>query len=232
MNKEDFRRWLEERITAQNRLVLAAALIMALAAAAANYVEFFVLRFLVRTGFFGIFHHPTVASIVTVLILATMLIVTWLRMPTHLSDSVHTATVENQELPVHVAPTMGTVWTFALGSIDSDRTWLDRFLAILAMPQRLGCSSAYLFRRVQQFGMMDVDACASIMRILYRQSERVEVATIAAKLTDLNLPQVLRELSLIDGVTFLTRQGVGVSLAPRLTEELNNMDSRTTVTPA
>lgn len=223
MNKEDFRLWLENRITTQNRLVLAAAIVMTIGALLTNWIEFYVLRYF-TTFYFG-WLGAWVSSGAALALLILILGFTWLRMPSKLTDSVHTATVDGAEVPVHIAPAMGIVWTFALGSIESDRTWLEWGIGLMALPQRLACGAIYLFKRVQQFGLIDVDTCASIIRLLYRHNERVEVAKIASRHPDMEITSALRELSLIDGITFLTRQSVGVSLAPRLSEELNNLGS-------
>jgi len=174
MNKEDFRLWLENRITTQNRLVLAAAIVMTVGALLTNWVEFYVLRYFTVLDWIG----GWVASAAALILLGLILGVTWLRMPSKLTDSIHTATVDGAEVPVHIAPAMGIVWTFALGSIESDRTWVEWGIGLLALPQRLACGAIYLFKRVQQFGLIDVDTCASIIRLLYRHNERVEVAKL------------------------------------------------------
>jgi hypothetical protein len=228
MTREEFSKWLEKRVTTQNRLVLAAAFLMVFFALVANYLEYRVLKFMVSyyVGWLGEWIYVPAALMIMVLITA----VTWMRMRAALADDVHTSMVNEFELPVHIAPTMGAVWTYALGSLESDRTWIERIVGMGALPQRLICGAVYLFQRVQQFGSLDVDACGSIIRLLYKHHERVDITTIARKFSDLNLTDVLRDLSLIDGITFLTRQNVGVSLAPRLTEELNGLTELPTTT--
>lgn len=224
MKKEEFRQWVTDRVASQTRLVTAAVCIMAAIGIVAFLIEAIVVKWIIVTGFTK--GSPLLAWFITLAILGTVFIATWLRMPKHLADASYPAEINGQEVPIAVAPSMGVVWTFALGSIDSDRTWIERLLGLLAMPQRLLCAAWYVYHRVQQLRALNIPGCAAVLRVLFRKAERVEVSDIAEKLTHTDLPPTLRDVSLIDGVVFLTRRTVGISLAPRLVDDLNAWKSR------
>jgi hypothetical protein len=91
---------------------------------------------------------------------------------------------------------------------------------MLMIVPRMFWTSWYTFQRWQRLQQLDLPSCAIILRILLRKAERVEVETFADKRPDLDLPRILYEVSMLDGVVFLTKRGLGLSLAPRLTEDL------------
>ncbi|MCA9036755.1 MAG: hypothetical protein KDA91_16590 [Planctomycetaceae bacterium] len=223
MNKEDYRQWLAKRVITQTRLATVAVTIMGLGGAGAFMMEAFLVRWIITTGFIS---NGFLSWMITLGILGTVLFVTWLRVPGNIGDKQHTADIGETQLTLHVAPAMGAVWTFALGSIDSDQTWVERLLGLLALPQRMLCAAWYVFHRIQQLKELNIPGCAHVIRIVSRKAERVEVSEIAEKRKeDDDLPKTLREVSLIDGVVFLTRKTVGISLAPRLVDELNGWNS-------
>ena len=62
--------------------------------------------------------------------------------------------------------------------------------------------------------------CGKVLRLLLKKSERVDAEDIASKWHRMDLPKTLRQVSLVDGVVFLSKDGVGLSLAKRFTETL------------
>lgn len=223
MKKEDYRQWLLERISVQRRLVTTAVVIMTALGLVAILLEASVVQWILATGFVG---SSAVAWLLTLAILGGVLFATWLRVPRNLGDAVYTAELNGADIDIRVAPAMGVVWTFALGSIDSDRTWVERLLGLLAMPQRLLCAAWYALSRLRELQDVDPVECAAVFRILFRKAERMEVSELAEKRTFADLPRTLRQVSLFDGVVFLTRRTVGVSLAPRLVDQLNDWNTR------
>lgn len=222
MKKEDYRQWLAERVLTQTRLALGAAIVMSLGGLFTFWLEAFVVKLIINFGFVG---SSILSWLITLVILGIVLFFTWLRMPKNLGDREYVMEVGGQESTLMVAPPMGVVWTFALGSIDSDQTWVERLLGMLALPQRLLCAGWYVSQRVKQLKSINIPGCAHIIRLVARKAERMEVSEIAEKRNDAELAKTLRETSLIDGVVFLTRKTVGISLAPRLVEELNKWSS-------
>ena len=75
-----------------------------------------------------------------------------------------------------------------------------------------------------QLKTVEINDCSAVIRLLHRQAERVEVSKLVEELQLANLPATLRDVSLIDGVMFLTRRSVGLALTNRLVE---NMDEWT-----
>ena len=61
--------------------------------------------------------------------------VTWLGLPGQLPDIEHEGELEDSVTTIKVAPNMTAVWTYAFGSLKSDRTWVEMLLGLLALPQ-------------------------------------------------------------------------------------------------
>lgn len=223
MKKEDFRQWLTERVATQRRLTMAAVGFMAILGLFAFFIEALVIRWIIKTGFVG---SSFLSGAITLGILGAVLFATWLRIPKNLADSPHDTEIDGEKVTILVAPPMGVVWTFALGSIDSDRSWVERLLGLLAMPQRLLCTAWYTAARLKRLQDLNIAGCAAVLRVLFRKGERAEISDITEKLTKTDIPQGLRDASLIDGVVFLTRRTFGVSLAPRLVEDLTAWRNR------
>ena len=59
-----------------------------------------------------------------------------------------------------------------------------------------------------------------ILRLLHKEAERVDLKKITEEIELTDLAQTLRQVSLIDGVVFLTRNSVGLSLANRLVDDI------------
>ena len=77
---------------------------------------------------------------------------------------------------------------------------------------------------MEQLKAVDINDCSTVIRLLHREAERVEVSKLVEELQLSNLTATLRDVSLIDGVMFLTRRSVGLSLTNRL---VDNMDEWT-----
>lgn len=162
MKKEDYRQWLSEKVVTQTKLVTAAAVAMLFFGLIAICLELALVK-----GIVGLFIGPGFPAFVTSLgILGAVLYSTWLRLPKHLGDVPHPAIVNGEEASVFIAPTMSVVWTFALGSIDSDRTWVERLLGLLALPQRLLVAGSYVLNRVKELRELNIPGCAAVLKVL------------------------------------------------------------------
>lgn len=153
-----------------------------------------------------------------------ILFFTFLRLSKQLGDTEHEVELDDSVTAILAAPTMTAVWTYALGSLESDQTWVERLLGKLALPQRLFCAAYFSWQRMEQLKTVDIKDCSAVIRLLHKEAERVEVAKLVEELQLSNLAATLRHLSLIDGVMFLTRRSLGLSLTNRLVE---NMDEWT-----
>ena len=157
-------------------------------------------------------------------ILGGILFFTFLRLSKQLGDTEHEVELNDSITAIRTAPTMTAVWTYALGSLEIDQTWIERLFGKLALPQRLFCAAYFLWQRMGQLKTVEINDCSAVIRLLHREAERVEVSKLVEELQLANLPATLRDVSLIDGVMFLTRRSVGLALTNRLVE---NMDEWT-----
>lgn len=223
MKRSQFRLWLTERLIGQRRVTLLGILTMAGIGLAAILLEFWVIWAIIRIGFIS---NGPVSFLLTLAIVGGVLAWLWVQTPKRIGGALHTVDINGAEVTLRVAPAMGPVWTYAVGALETDRSFAERLLGFLSLPQRMICTTWQLWQRYQRLQLLDVEACAKVLRLLFRKSERVEVAQIAEECKLDNLPETLYDLSLLDGVVFLTRNGVGLSLANRLTEDVSKWWNR------
>jgi hypothetical protein len=225
MKKEDFYRWFEGRKGTQQRILYGALITLTLMGLIACFFEWLVFFVILNIGFFS---SSLMAAFVGMLISGGVLLGSWLRLPVHLGDTKYEVDVDGRLIEIAVAPTMTAVWTYAFGTIESDRNFAERLIAWLCLPQRLLCAAWYVWNRVGQVNSIHLEACADIVRMLFRKAERVEVETIIEKKPSLNIVRTLRDVSLFDGVIFLTRKGVALSLTGRLLDDLTEWKAQQT----
>ncbi len=217
MKKDEYRRWFSDQLVLQNRLLMGAITAMAGLGLVATLLEMLVFASIFRVGFVGSW---IVAFLLTAGILGLVLFLTYLRLSKQLADREHEVELDDRILIIRTAPTMTAVWTYALGSLESDQSWVERLLGMLAMPQRLFCAAYFAWQRTQQLKTIDVSDCAAVIRLLHRKAERIEVGQLVEELQLSNLEATLRNLSLIDGVMFLAQRTLGLSLTNRLVDDM------------
>ncbi len=217
MKKDEYRRWFSDQLVLQNRLLMGAITAMAGLGLVATLLEMVLFASIIRVGFVGSW---IVAFLLTAGILGLVLFLTYLRLSKQLADREHEVELDDRILIIHTAPTMTAVWTYALGSLESDQSWVERLLGMLAMPQRLFCAAYFAWQRTTQLATIDVNTCAAVIRLLDRKAERIEVGQLVEELQLSNLEATLRNLSLIDGVMFLAQRTLGLSLTNRLVDDM------------
>ena len=74
--------------------------------------------------------------------------------------------------------------------------------------------------------------CAKVLRLALKKAERVELDEFGNRFEGMDLPKILRQVSLIDGVVFLTKRGFGLSLANRFTEDLEQSIQQKSAAPS
>jgi hypothetical protein len=217
MKRSEFRQWLEQRLTFQRRVTMGAIAAMGGIGVVAVLLEFWFFYAIIHYAFFS---SGPIAFLVTLAITGSMMAWLWIQTPQRIAGNDFTVRIDAQEVKLNIAPAMGPVWTYALGSMEIDRSFVERLLGFLSMPQRMVCAAWQVWKRFEKLQALNVDDCAKVLRLVFRKAERTEVSEIAESCKLEHLPQTMHELSLIDGVVFLTRNGVGLSLANRLIEDL------------
>ena len=200
LKKEQMRRWLTERLQTQKQLVMAAMAGMAVIGTVATLIEFVLFYLIIRIGFI---QSGVLAMLATLGILATIQYFTLLWMPKQLADIDHESVSEDEVTIVKSAATMSAAWTYAFGSLESDRTWVEILLGLLSLPQRMFAAAWFSWQRKGEIEAVEIAPCALILRLLHKEAERVDLKKITEEVELTDLTQTLRQVSLIDGVVFL-----------------------------
>jgi len=217
LKKEQMRRWLTERLQTQKQLVMAAMAGMAVIGTIATLIEFFVFLIIINYGFI---ESSVLSILVTLMIMAAIQYFTLLWMPKQLADIDHESVSDDEVTIVKSAATMSAAWTYAFGSLESDRTWVEILLGLLSLPQRMIAAAWFSWQRKGEIEAVEIAPCALILRLLHKEAERVDLKKILEEVEVADIAQTLRQVSLIDGVVFLTRNSVGLSLANRLVDDI------------
>ncbi|MCA9083630.1 MAG: hypothetical protein KDA81_06225 [Planctomycetaceae bacterium] len=220
MKKDVFNEWLRRRVEFSRKVTIGGCAAMAALSVVLFIVQGGILFVLLRWGY-GL----SIALLALVGIFGGMGVFTWMTAPRTLRDEEHTVSIDGRDVAIRIAPTMASAWTFALGSLDSDQSIPERIFGMAMLVPRMAWTSLYVFKRIEQIQQIDVPECGKVLRMVLKKAERVEVADIADKFTSMDLPGILRQVSLIDGVVFLTRHGVGISLANRFRDDLEKQIS-------
>ncbi|MCR9198105.1 MAG: hypothetical protein NXI04_05650 [Planctomycetaceae bacterium] len=215
MNKDDFNSWLAERTQTQSKLLMGAIVAMC---------GIGLLGFLIQGGLlYAIFSaaYSRVAAIVVLLgLFGGMGYFTWLTGPKTLKDEVHEVELVDGTVRIPIAPSLSNAWTYAMGSRDSALSILERIFAFLMLVPRMFWTAWYLTKRVHDVRAINVRECGAILRFVLKKAERVDATEIAEKRPKTNLPETLRQLSLLDGVVFLVRGKLGLTLANRFKDDV------------
>ncbi|MBC7967372.1 MAG: hypothetical protein H7Z17_15765 [Fuerstia sp.] len=217
MKKDEYRRWFSDQLLLQNRLLMGSIAAMIGLGLVATLLEAGIFAVILHLGFYFLW---IPAFVVAFGILGAVLFLTYLGLSKQLSDAEHEVEQDAEVLTIHAAPTMTAVWTYALGSLETDQSWVERLLGRLALPQRLFCAAYFTWQRMEQLKTVDINDCSAVIRLLHKEAERVEVSKLVEELQLPNLVTTLRNVSLIDGVMFLTRRSVGLSLTNRLVDNM------------
>ena len=217
LKKEQMRRWLTERLQTQKQLVTAAMVGMSIIGTIATLMEFVLFFLILRIGFLK---SGAPSMLATLMILATIQYFTLLWMPKQLADIDHESVSEDEVTVVKSAATMSAAWTYAFGSLESDRTWIEILLGLLSLPQRMFAAAWFAWQRKGEIEAVEIAPCASVLRLLHKEAERVDLKKITEEVELPDLAKTLRQVSLIDGIVFLTRNSVGLSLANRLVDDI------------
>ncbi len=220
MKKDQARRWLTEKMKAQEKITLWSIGGMAGLGLVAWGIELAIVTLIVRIGFVS---NLPLAFLVAAGILGAVQYLTISRVFKNLADIRAIKSVSEQSDSEYcTAQPLSAVWMYAFGSLETDQSWQERLIAILCMPQRLVSAAWFTRQRLQEIQVLNVEQCAAVIRHLLREAERVEIQTLADKLNLQDPVKCIRDVSLIDGVVLLTRKTPGLSLANRLVDDIND----------
>ena len=216
MKKEEFYEWLRKRNEFQVKLTIGAC---------AGMVALGLLALLIQGGLLYLllslaYGSKVLAAAVVLLLLTGMGAYTWKTAPQKLADTEHDVQTGFSSLSVRLAPTLSSAWTFAMGSMESDQSIPERIVSMFMLIPRFAWTAWYVFQRIEQVKAIDAESCGKVIRMVLKRSERVDASAIAEKFKTMDLPVTFRQLSLIDGVVFLTKDSVGISLANRFKDDL------------
>lgn len=214
MTKEDFNAWLEQKCQTQKKLILGAMAAMA----AIGLIAFLIQFGLFYVILWALYDGHLIPFFITAGGLAAMSFFTVVAAPKTLRDQVYEVEVGDHETDVAIAPTMSSAWTFAMGSRDSDISIPERIFGAAMIVPRMFWTAWYLNQRRLDVEKVDARECGAILRFALKKAEKVDVAEILHKRPKTDLSRTLRECSLIDGVVFLVRDGLGMTLANRFKE--------------
>jgi len=216
MKKRGFRNWVLNRIETQRKLTLAAAVGMVAVGLLLLLVEAGLLFLLLLTAY-----SFTTAFVIVVGLFGCLGAYSWLRAQKELVDRKHQAACHTTVVELRVVPPVSDVWSWAFGSMDPDRSLIDKFVAVTMQAPRLFCAAWYTWHRLEDVQNIDKEATVEVMKVLFRSDHSVRVEEIDDKLEDEDLVQTIRDVSLLDGIVFLTKDEITISIAPRLNEDLD-----------
>ena len=215
MKSAHFNAWLSDRVEFQTKIVMGAIGGMVAIGLAALAVQGGLLFIMLQWGY------GTGVAIVTVTgIFGSIGYFTYLTAPKIHKDQRHRVMIRGEKVRVSFAPTIAASWTFAFGSLDSDQSIPERIFAMFMIVPRMFWTAWHLSQRIQDVKEIDVEDCGRVLRMVLKKAERVEVTEIAEKFPKMDIPRTMRQVSLIDGVVFLTKESVGLSLARRFHDDL------------
>lgn len=215
MTKEEFNEWLTERVETQTKVTIGAVVAM---------VGLGLVAFAFQGGLLAAIFSLSIGWIVGFLVVfaifSAMYYFVHMTAPKKHCDSRHKIDLKTKKTKIRVAPTIANSWSFALGSIDSDQSIFERVFGLMMIVPRMLWTARYLHKRVEEVRDIDVSACSKVLRMALEKAERISVNEVEEKYENMDIVKTMRQVSLIDGVVFLTKEGVGLSLASRFKEEL------------
>lgn len=220
MKKRGFRSWVFNRIETQRKLTAAAAIGMAAVGLVLFLIEGGILYLLFR----GLHSHTTGILVVAGLF-GVMGLYSWEQAKKDLKDGRHKTLYNDEKVILNVVPATSQVWSWAFGSMEPDRSIIEKFIGIAMMVPRLFCAAWHTWHRLEDIRNIDSETTLNVMKILFRSDHSVSPQSLASGVGDAGLNKAVRDVSLLDGVIFLTNKGISLSIAPRLSENLEHWRS-------
>lgn len=221
MKKRGFKSWVRNRIETQRKMTIAAAASMAGLGA---------FLFLIAGGFmfllFSMAYGGFPAFLFVALIFGFGGVLSWFAAEKELSDQQHKVECDGRKMRIHVAPATSWVWTWAFGSLDSDQSVIQKIIGLTNLIPRLFCAAWHTYQRLEDVRQIDESTTLSLMKLLFQKNARVGVCEIIDELDGIDIKKAMRDISLLDGIVFLTKGNLGVSIAPRLSDDFEAWRTR------
>jgi hypothetical protein len=125
---------------------------------------------------------------------------------------------EHAEQKVALTRATGHSWTLLLDLEVASMLVRALTVSFLMGPKMLG-ASVQLWYRVNRLKKMDVSACGQVVRLLMKAQGRVDIDDVAKKFPEADVVDLVQPLADFDGVVFLQKDSLGLTLAPRLVED-------------
>jgi len=136
-----------------------------------------------------------------------------------LRDRRHKAKCNDEKITLNIVPGNAQVWSWAFGSMDSDQSILEKIVGLTMLVPRLFCASWHTWQHMEDLKNIDADTTLKVLKILFRNDLSVRAQAISDGLSDADLNKAIRDVSLLDGVVFLTKDEISLSVAPRLHDD-------------
>lgn len=217
MKKEAFHAWLSERVRNQARLTMAACTGMVVVGLLALLIQGGILYLLLSLAY-----NAAVAVAVLLLLLGIGGLYVWTQAPGYLDGREHDVEIGFRTVTIKLMPTLANTWTYAVGSLETDQSIPERLVNLFLLIPRMFITAVFVFRRVAVVKEIDVESCGKVIRLVLRKSESVQVADVAEKWPDMDIPATMKQLSVIDGIVFLTKDYVAISIANRFKDDLEH----------
>lgn len=218
MKRGTVKRWLTQKLALQRKLTLGAFWAMTAMAAVAWSLELGLVVVILWVGFTG--GSWSLALLIGGGILGAVQAFVMKGVNKELGDQRFRDPSGNGP-KFSVAQPLSVVWTYALGQMETDMTGIERLLRMCCLPQRMTAAALFTKERLRQVDAIQKNSCAEVIRYLQDEPGKIPVETLLEAVELQNPAAVLRDLSMIDGVMFLIRDQAGLSLAPRLTDDID-----------
>ena len=215
MKNRGFKSWVFNRIKTQRKLTAAATIGMAVAG---------LVLFLVQAGvFYMIFAYAfsrTIALLAIMAVFGGMGVCSWTQATQDLRDRKHKAKCNDETTTLNIVPGNPQVWSWAFGSMDPDQSIPEKVIGLTMLAPRLFCAAWYTWQHLEDIKNIDADTTLKVLKVLFRSGHSVDAQAISNELGDADLNKAVRDVSLLDGVVFLTKDEISLSIAPRLHDDL------------
>lgn len=127
---------------------------------------------------------------------------------------------EHAEQKVALARATGHGWALLLDLEVASMLVRALTMTFLMGPRMLG-ASIQLWYRVNRLKKMNVASCGRVVAFLLKSQGRVDIEDIAKKFPDSDILDLVQPLADFDGVVFLQKDSLALTLAPRLVEDFS-----------